>query len=557
MCSIFVAITKNNKRVDHQACISALHTTKSRGPDNTYYTSNGSVFIGVNVLSLTGSTSVKDYTCDKGILGFNGEIYNYNKQQYDSDTQALFLKLISSNDKCKVTREIEGMFCYAFYDKTSHDLYLARDVFGERTLYIYENEDLLLASSTLHGIEKYIGKLHIAEDLISSYFYTRHFLTYNSTVYKNVRQILPGTIEVYNVRNYSKRVYTYESIADYICSKQMQEYARANDEEMVEELDSTLDHVMKQMLPLHHSSVSFSGGIDSSLIAHYTAKHTNDYTLIGINCVGKDYISNDLKKFQPYFNNQIITLDIKEKQWCSTVKDSYNITLQPLGSHNYCTKVFLAKYLQKKGIKVLFGGEGADELFGGYDFYHIIDDTCRYNISPYSSKLTSVIDFAHKISENPQSYLDKIWEKAYSIYNSAVLSTSFTDTSLVVNDDGVRNTDQIAGWYGIEGRTPFLHKKMLKFALNLPSKYKRGKPLLRKLFEKKFPTVSIEKKQGFAGFPNESQKYYALDNTFTLFNINDLTKYDTATQWKLLNIYYFYESYNSRNISRASRARAW
>ena len=554
MCSIFAAFSKNDKKIDYDLCISCLKETATRGPDSTFHTYKHNLFIGVNVLSLTGTPSIKNFTCEKGTLAYNGEIYNYNKQLYDTDTEELFIKLISSTNRYNTTRDIEGMFCYVFYDKTTHDLYFARDVFGEKTLYIYEDNEILIASSTIHGIEQYIGKLHITSDLLHSYFHTRHFLTYNNTIYKNVRQLLPGTIEVYNTLLHTKHIQQYENITDYIDTKQIERYNNVKAEEIIEELDSILHYVIQQMISHHHQSVSFSGGIDSSLIAYYIAQYTDNYSLIGTNCIGKDYISNNLKKFQPFFKNPITTININEQEWCNTIKETYNITLSPLGSHNYCTKIFISKYLQKNNIKLIFGGEGADELFGGYDFYYKINDTQSCNISPYSSMLTTNVPFVLDTQCYVQEQLSNVWDTAYKVYRNAVLATSLSDTQLVVNDDGVRNNDQVAGWFGIEGRSPFLHKKMLKFALNLPAKYKRGKPLLKQLFEKKFPGIHIEKKQGFAGFPNETQFYFYKHNETAMFNNIDITKYDKPTQWKLLNIYYFYESYNSRNFSRTSRA---
>jgi asparagine synthase (glutamine-hydrolysing) len=553
MCSIFIAASKNNNKIDHNRCVDALRLTKSRGPDNTFYTSTKNLFIGVNILSLTGVPSIEYHTNNYGVLGYNGEIYNYNKNIYKSDTESLFDRLLTCKDYAETTRYLEGMFCYVFYNKATQDLCFARDVFGEKTLYIYEDNDIILASSTLHGIKHYIGHLSIQTNLLFSYFYTRHFLTYDETIYENVRQLKPGTIEVYNLATHNKTIKVYEHIIDYIDDDQINRNKHKTENELIHELDSILSDTVARMISSHHQCVSFSGGIDSSLIAYYISQNTDNYSLIGTNCIGKDYISNKLEKFQPYFKNKITTLNITELMWCNSVKEVYGLTLQPFGSHNYCTKYILANYLQKKGVRVLFGGEGADELFGGYDYYREINNDHHYNISPYSKKLTTCVAGVQSVEREIHKKLSDIWSSAYSVYKDTVLATSLTDTLLVVGDDGVRNNDQVAGWFGVEGRSPFLHKDVLKFALNLPSKYKRGKPLLKLLFQQKFPNINIEKKQGFAGFPVETQKYYPLNKKNNYLYMQDMVCYDIPTQWKLLNIYYFYESYNSWNIGRTSR----
>ena len=104
------------------------------------------------------------------------------------------------------------------------------------------------------------------------------------------------------------------------------------------------------------------------------------------------------------------------------------------------------------------------------------------------------------------------------------------DTALQLSSVGLRGTDLMFMSNAIEPRSVFLRKEIIKFALNLPLKFKidftgkkefRSKILLKKLFIKYFPKNLIFKKQGFSGFPNETKKF--LGNTEDFF-INQIVK---------------------------------
>lgn len=550
MCGILVGIAKKQK-LDYRLFVDSLRKTATRGPDYTFYYYNNSLFLGVNVLSITGDSTPRTHQNNVGALAYNGEIYNYNMHDYPTDTVFL-LDELSKKDPTSVIKSLNGMFGLAFYNKKTNQIIFARDVFGEKTLYVYEDDNQIIVSSTICGIEAVIGKLEIDTELLYSYFFTRHFLTYNKTVYKKVRQILPGTIETYDINGRHNKTITFDNITKYIDNDVINKRESCSVEELAEELDVILSETVRCMIPDKHVCVSFSGGVDSSLIAYYTSQHTDRYTLVGTNCIGKDTISSRLDVFQPYFKNKILTLDIDCDYWCEKSKHVYNIILQPAGSHNFCTKLILAEFLKQKKIKVMLGGEGADELFGGYNFYTDMSSKSDVNVSPYSGKLLSDIVFLKQNTKFNCDILDKTWCLSRKLSTDAVTATSLADTLLVVNDDGVRNTDQIAGWLGIEGRSPFLHRDIVKFALNLPSKYKRGKPLLKMLYKQKFNNTPLYEKQGFAGFPNETLSYYkmSLDNLriFDILGIKKTDEYKRDTVWKLLNLEFFYESYNSRNI---------
>lgn len=549
MCSIFTVISKNNY-VDKDKCRSSQKISQTRGPDLAYYYTNKNLYIGCNVLSINGTPDSTYYKHSNLFLAYNGEIYNSHKNTLP-DTNYVLTQFIEKESNYKdVLYELDGMFGIVLYNNNTDEVVIARDVQGEKTLYVYEDSELFIISSTLACIEAYLNELVLDPKLQHFYLHTRHFLTYNRTIYKNIRQVSPGSYIIYNTKTHTHKTFFYKKLIDAYCENTLYINNSKTQAELVEELDYLLDKNIKQMMPDRKYSVSFSGGIDSSLIAAYINKYSSDFLPIAINCVGKDYITPDLTPFNQYITPRITTLNITEKEWYGSLWKTYEILRMPLPSHNYCTKKILAEYLNKNNIKVCFGGEGADELFGGYNFYnHICNDS--KNISPYSSFIEQNHITNNKFTDVLSRYLNSVWQYYYKITNDTVVATSLTDTFMVVADDGLRNNDQICGYYGIEGRSPFMRWDIIKFAINLPPQYKRGKILLRDLFSKYYPGITIKEKQGFAGFPCESYKYFYKKKTdFDVIPQLDVNSFaeTPAMFWKLLNLQYFYECYSSRYI---------
>lgn len=544
MCNVFIAVSQDGP-IDTKSCLAAMNAVKPRGPDIRYYnTPFDNVFLGCDVLSVVGiKRNLKYYTAGNIELYYNGEIYNLPRKNNMSDTESLVKFLAEQQDIFSALKELDGMFGLVVYDKHKRILLSARDIIGEKTLYVYHTEKFYIISSTLLSILTFIPQIDLNYDVLNRYLHTRHLLTYNQTIYKDIYQVPPGVCELYDLTTYKKIQYTYDAVSNYISESQESEQT------LIKYLDFLLDKNIKQMLCDKKIGVSFSGGIDSSLIAWYVSQHTNSCDLIATNCIGKDYISNNLSDFNKYFNN-ITTIDINEEEWHKNLHIAYEILGTPLPSHSFLTQLIYTQHLKERNIVVNYSGVGADELFGGYPIYSNTAINNK-NISPYSSVNNLPVDHNYCLS-SLQKDLYKPWELAFNKTKSNILAMSYADTVVELVDDGLRNGDQITGWYGIENRSPFVRKDIIKFAFSLPEEYKKGKPLLKKLFKQKFPDIQIKPKQGYAGFPNEVKKYINMSfkafPIIQLLNINSF-KYTKQLKWKLINLQLFYESYSSRICS--------
>lgn len=542
MCNIFVVVNKRGS-VNVEKCKRAMKSSHLRGCDWGYHTSDAGLFLGCDVLSITGQRYNDSYFKYKNYeLFYNGEVYNVTRPANISDTEVLVKKFAQSDNVYDTLKELDGMFGIVLYDNLRGQLYLARDVAGEKTIYVYEDSGFFIASSTLSNILAFIHDIQIDTGILCNYFNTRHLLTFDRTIYKNIRQIRPGVCETFDVTTLTNHQYAFDSLYNYITDTRY----NSTLPDLTEELDFLLNKNIKEMLPEKRSGISFSGGIDSSLVAWYIANNTDMYTLVGTNCEGKDRISSNLLQFQPFFKNKISTINITRDRWVESIRDTIEILNMPLPSHSFHTRSIYSSFLHNNDIRISFGGEGADEIFGGYNCYMTRNN--RKNMSPYSSFLDIPINHAFDTTQL-HAYLTEEWKRVFSKTQSNILAMSYTDTALQLVDDGLRSGDQISGWYGIESRAPFVRKDILKFAFSLPEKYKRGKPLLKELFFKKFVNIPHARKQGFAGFPNDVKRIFK--QPFKHYTIIDFLKinsfkYTKQIKWKLLNLELFYESYNSR-----------
>jgi asparagine synthase (glutamine-hydrolysing) len=225
----------------------------------------------------------------------------------------------------------------------------------------------------------------------------------------------------------------------------------------------------------------------------------------------------------------------------------------------------MASYVRTAGCRVIIGGEGADEYFGGYSAYlNRHSPLCKYSPSPYTTYYESKYHFYEDDTTELLHTLEKIWAEsldAYSFvtneYDRTTLAMMFCDAAYQLPSVGLRGADLMSTMWSVEPRSVFIRKPVIQYALNLPVKYKANntleggplfanKPVLKKLFKKYFSKKLIFEKQGFAGFPNESAFFLGdqMDYlTYSFLGINRESiiegSRDRDSFWKLVNVEYF------------------
>lgn len=344
---------------------------KHRGPD-----SDG-IFMDENVAFSFRRLSIIDLALgnqpmisDDGryVLIFNGEIYNYReireiltrdyniKFKTSSDTEVLLKSYIIFKEK--TASYLRGMFAFVVYDKVEKTLYGARDPFGIKPFYYAIMNDHLLFSSEIKSFlmhpsfDKKINKEALKMYLVFQYSPLKE------TIFNNVYKLLPGHYFTYDGKDFKEKEYfdiSYESV-----------YKDKNKTKK-KIIDVTYDSVKFHLRSDVEVGSFLSGGIDSSLIA---ALSKPDKTFsVGFSSEHNNFDETSYaKKLSDILSiNNKIKMITSDEFFSVLPKVQYHSD-EPHANLSSVPLYFLSK-MASKDVKVVLSGEGADELFAGYDTY--------------------------------------------------------------------------------------------------------------------------------------------------------------------------------------------
>lgn len=571
MCGIFVVIPKKNL-VNLEKAKESLIKLKNRGPDYTFYKIIKNVFFGQTILSMSGKfkKNINDNFSKSNnfFILYNGEIYNYkdlaktylNKNhKIISDTQVL-VNLFEKYSSETIHKYLDGMYAYVLYDRKKDKILVSRDPQGEKSLYKYEDSKQIILSSEINPILHYVEEKELNFNILKTYFLSRHFIQFDKTIYKNIQNLEPGQLIEINLKNHKIKKLSSFSVSSLINKDLYKKNLLKKEEELLEELDFLFKKNIKEMIPEKRNFTSIvSGGIDSTLISHYLDQYSSPKKFLSLNHLGKDYISNKINLFDKYFSKKITSIEVNKFDYFKYLNESTTICSSPVSSHDFVGKLILAKKTKEINCKAIFGGDGADEYFGGYETYN----QKIYNNNNYSN-YTKILHNKYLINNKEIIYYKKKmkqkWiecKKSYAFISNISerikLSMMLIDSVVQLPSVSLRGTDLMSMSQSIEPRSLFLRKDLITFALNLPIKFKlmnqknkiTNKYLLKKLFEKKFNKNLIFKKQGFSGFPNEIKKFLPPKKNFLIkkydksLNKMLLSKIEKSLEWKVLNTEFF------------------
>ena len=537
MCGILF-IYDNNININR--AIKALDLLKKRGPDYTHYNIYNQLFIGQTTLEISGKYDINNFTSDSNnyIISFNGEIYN---SKLENDTKYL-INLFDKINYKEIINELDGMYCFGVYNKFKNEIIFARDMVGEKIMYYYHKDNIFIISSEILPIIVYLKNYELNTDELYNYFFTRHLMTFNNTLIKDINCVLPGESFIFNINNntiYNREIINIKSL---INSKS--EYNNKSDFELNEIFNNLIYENAKEMIPNIDFACIISGGIDSSLSTAIISKIKKPTKCVACYCEGKDYITDkNMIQHSNSINQKIDVLNISKEEWNNNLIDCQLAFCSPIVSHSAVNYSIMSKYISDNNIKVLFSADGADELFGGYDCY--LNKTNKINLycpSNYSKLYSLKIKFTSLQSNKYKNNLQSIWKLSNKYYNDSKQSELLCDSLTMLPEVGCKMTDTMGCLHGIEIRNIFYRKKIIEFILNCPLRIKIDfernitKKLLKNQYLKYFNESTIKPKQGFAGYPNESIiMINNFNNIIKQLKINEYDKNDKTLMWKLIN----------------------
>ena len=515
-----------------------------RGPDSngTYIDEERYIFLGHTRLSIVDLTKQGNQPLmrDDKVISFNGEIYNYVELRAElvglgyeffsnTDTEVILVGYIHWG--LDFVKKLNGMFALCIYDKTIGKLILARDKAGEKPLYYYHNEQTFCFASEIKALiwhslfDRKISHSNLAEYL------TLGYTSKNKTILRSFKKLVPGTVMTYDLGTQLLKSKVFWSTEQFSSPT-------FNDDE---------DHLGNKLVNLLKQSVSrqlmgdvpianlLSGGMDSSIITALTAQQHSKlatFTVTNPNNSSFDEASF-AREIATYYGTDHTEIPITELSG-SEVKRILRHYDEPLGDSS-CIPTAIVSSVIGKNYKVALGGDGADELFGGY-----VTNNREFILSKYLSifkndignkafnSLRSVLPdraffdhlqayladkmpfYGQKFSRKEIGYLLQglpsagLPEKQKRRAGPPINALGQYEFNNYLANDILVKTDRASMLSSLELRSPFLDFDLIDFAFNeLPDHLKANaserKIILKKIAKDILPTkFDWDRKKGFS-----------------------------------------------------------
>lgn len=540
MCGIvgFISENRNTNLIDN-----FVKDIEHRGPDSKNHliveVHKKYLHIGSARLAIRGGSkeNMPMESESKNILAYNGEVFDMdilektlgNNINYPSDTR-LLLDLFSHN--IENVKKVNGMFAFAFYDNTKQKLYLGRDLLGIKPLYyaIKKNGDVFFSSEISSLIKNSSGEYSLNQDSLIDIFLFNG-LNSNRDFIKGIKTVQPGEIISFDLNNLNNiETFMIDSITE------------TNKE--IDSFEDLMEIVVQDHLNADTSVDLFlSGGIDSSILAYFI----------------KTKLEKDVRHFSMTFSNRSFDESTTIKKISSTLGleskiftfddnliDQYvSESINNMGSlvldYSFVPTYLLSKHTSQY-TKAVLSGDGADEVFGGYEWYRgilyhqflpfsiqkiiykIIKNINITNKNVKYLSFTTKLQYFYKYLVNDPYVQMLIWQSSYQNFSNDSVNIIAKEINHYVNNldkkiNSYREVDlnyflktnvlpkvDIASMaHGLEVRPPYLDYRIINFAKNNPKSnevnLKNTKLFLRKYLENtELSFLNSLKKQGF-GFP--------------------------------------------------------
>ena len=398
-----------------------------------------------------------------------------------SDTEILLHSYFEWGEKC--LSKLEGMFSFCIYNKKTNEIFAAKDSFGIKPLFYYKDKNNFIIASEKKAIFEFGIKKEPNKKVISNYIAHGVYQNNDNTFYKNIYSLKPGTF--LKIKKLKFNFYKWFDI-------ELKNLNKIKYKDAKNELNYLIKNSIKLCLRSDKKiAVATSGGLDSSVILSKMFEFKVDSIVkyfVHWSCGDEHDEKFFAKKIAQTFNKNILISNFKKNDFYKYLSKCLTSIEEPFGGLNVMSSTKTYENLNKKKIRVLIDGNGADEILGGYQ--HHIDAHNRnyldYTIQPVQG--LKIKFFTDILNKNCKKLISKFnVEKKFSnplkdsMYND--LMGSKLRRSLYQSDHNTMSNS-------IETRFPFLNKDLVNFCYSLPNEYlvnkNIGKYILRDTVNKKF-----------------------------------------------------------------------
>lgn len=586
---------------------------KHRGPDSDGKYVDEQIAMGfrrLSIIDLSDQGSQPIFNEDKSlVLTFNGEIYNYkdlreelvasgHKFYTQTDSEVLIHGYEQWGED--MLDKLRGMFAFVIFNKNTNEVFGARDFFGIKPLYYAKmGETLMWGSEIKSFLDHPHFKKELNTDVLETYL-TFQYSPTTETFFKNVYK-LPAA-HCFTYKNGEMSVRRYWEVKFH-----------ADNGPSLEDWVNRISDTFKNSVEVHKFADvevgSFlSSGVDSSYVA--AVANVDKTFTVGF---GEDEKYNEIgyaKEFSKYIHKENFSKVISpEEYWNSLSKIQYHMD-EPLADPAAVALFFVCQIASEK-VKAVLSGEGADEIFGGYNIYHNPADMASYfkiprpirkavgavaEKLPHKHGINYLIRGSKNLDErfigNAYIFSEKERKDILSIKTSApdamaitkpfydkvrdqdqVTQMQYIDLHLWMTGDILLKADKMSMAHSLELRVPFLDRKVMELAEQIPVKDRvtetETKYAMRLAALQACPPQTAKKKK--LGFPvpirvwlkedkyynivkdkftsPQSAQFFHTDKLVQLLDDHRAGKYDYSRKiWTVFSFLVWYDVYFSDNV---------
>ena len=553
MCGICGIARNDGRRADPDVLQSMIRTMQHRGPDDEgmWCSPDGRVGLAHRRLSIidlspAGHQPMKD-AAGRLWISFNGEIYNFKELRLElqqlghefhtaTDTEVILEAYREWDLDC--LKKLNGMFALALFDLDRQRLFLARDRAGEKPLFYCHRSGRFAFASELKALMKDPEFRPSVDHFALNQYLAFGYIPGDSCILRGVQKLPQGCAMTYELGTDSVRVWPYWNLPQPMNGRV------ASEEELLEEFESLLlDSVRLRMIADVPVGIMLSGGVDSSLVTAMAARVSARPRTFNISFPGHGTFDEApyARMVAKHFGTEHVEV-AAEPATIDLLPELARQYDEPMADSSM-VPTFLVSRLIRRDAKVALGGDGGDELFGGYLHYEWVrrQDIIRKMIPSPLRAVTSAFGRALPVGIRGRNYLlgtgrDIDWSIAHAnvyfdvearrrllapsgiavdespeyakaglgIGRTAVQRSMAMDFRSYLVDDILVKVDRASMLTSLEVRAPLLDPRIIEFAYGRVPDHLRAwrgkrKVLLRKLARKLLPPqLDITRKQGFS-----------------------------------------------------------
>ncbi|MDC1386830.1 N-acetylglutaminylglutamine amidotransferase [Candidatus Thioglobus sp.] len=526
MCGICGQLRFDGEIVSTKSLDDMMSKLAKRGPDSKGKWFEGRVGFGHQRLSIIdlsnlGSQPMVDDLL-KLTLVFNGTIYNYKALRAqlitkgyvffsNSDTEVIIKAYHFWGEDC--VNHLDGMFAFAIWDRSSQQLFVARDRMGIKPLYFNITPKAFTFASNSQALltqelDKSINPVALHQQLS-----LHGVVPAPNTIINGIQKLKPGTFFTLSPNGkLLEKTYWHPS------AKRLEE--NISDQEYIERTHELLTAaVMKRMsasdVPI---GVLLSGGLDSSLIVALLkeAGHEDIRTFsIGFEDiddeVGSEFEYSD--QIVSKFETQHKKYQVSNKEVLPRLSEAVMNMSEPMVGQDAVAFYLLSEQVSKH-TKVVLSGQGADEAFAGYFWYprmaneqgNEVERFSKHYVDRPHDEYLQTVSSIYQGENHTHNWLNKEFLKPGA--DSFIDKVFRTDMTRLIVDDPVKRVDNMTMAWGLEARVPFMDTDLVEWALSIPPALKmrdEGKYPLKEISRGLLPDSVIDRKKGY--FPMPALKY--------------------------------------------------